>query len=39
MTTPQLLEDLRRDEGCRLDAYPDPLSGGRLAHMMRTGAR
>lgn len=28
MTTPFLPEDLRRDEGLRLEAYPDPLSGG-----------
>lgn len=28
MTSPYLLADLRRDEGCRLEAYPDPLSGG-----------
>jgi lysozyme len=28
MTTPNLIEDLKRDEGCRLTAYPDPLSGG-----------
>ena len=28
MTTPHLLADLRADEGCRLAAYPDPLSGG-----------
>lgn len=28
MTSPYLLADLRRDEGCRLQAYPDPLSGG-----------
>ena len=28
MTTPQLAGDLRRDEGLRLEAYPDPLSGG-----------
>jgi len=25
---PQLVADLKRDEGLRLDAYPDPLSGG-----------
>lgn len=25
---PQLVEDLKRDEGLRLEAYPDPLSGG-----------
>lgn len=28
MTTPYLLADLRQDEGLRLHAYPDPLSGG-----------
>jgi lysozyme len=28
MTTSHLLADLRADEGCRLAAYPDPLSGG-----------
>lgn len=28
MTTPYLIEDLKRDEGLRLSAYPDPLSGG-----------
>jgi lysozyme len=28
MTTPYLLPDLRADEGLRLEAYPDPLSGG-----------
>lgn len=28
MTTPHLIADLRADEGCRLAAYPDPLSGG-----------
>lgn len=27
MTTANLLADLRRDEGCRLTAYPDPKSG------------
>jgi len=27
MTTPFLAEDLRQDEGLRLTAYPDPLSG------------
>ena len=27
MTTPYLAQDLRRDEGLRLAAYPDPLSG------------
>ena len=27
MTTPFLAQDLRRDEGLRLRAYPDPLSG------------
>ena len=27
MTTPFLAEDLRRDEGLRLQAYPDPLTG------------
>lgn len=27
MTTPFLTEDLRKDEGLRLRAYPDPLSG------------
>lgn len=25
---PQLVADLKRDEGLRLEAYPDPLSGG-----------
>jgi len=25
---PQLIADLKRDEGLRLNAYPDPLSGG-----------
>jgi lysozyme len=28
MTTPFLLDDLKRDEGLRLKAYPDALSGG-----------
>lgn len=28
MTSSNLLPDLRRDEGLRLHAYPDPLSGG-----------
>ena len=28
MTSPNLIPDLKRDEGCRLHAYPDPLSGG-----------
>jgi lysozyme len=28
MTSPYLTADLQRDEGLRLDAYPDPLSGG-----------
>jgi lysozyme len=28
MTTPFLIEDLRRDEGLRLNAYPDPLTHG-----------
>ena len=28
MTTPQLIADLRRDEGARLIAYPDPLTRG-----------
>ena len=27
MTTPQLVEDLKRDEGLRLRAYPDPETG------------
>jgi lysozyme len=27
MTTPYLAQDLRGDEGLRLQAYPDPLSG------------
>jgi lysozyme len=27
MTTPLLADDLRRDEGLRLEAYPDPLTG------------
>jgi lysozyme len=27
MTTPDLIADLRRDEGLRLAAYPDPLTG------------
>jgi lysozyme len=26
--SPFLIADLKRDEGCRLRAYPDPLSGG-----------
>lgn len=26
MTTPYLAEDLRKDEGSRLEAYPDPLT-------------
>lgn len=26
--SPNLVSDLQRDEGCRLHAYPDPLSGG-----------
>lgn len=28
MTTPLLLDDLMRDEGCRLTAYADPAGGG-----------
>ena len=28
MTSPFLIPDLKQDEGCRLTAYPDPLSGG-----------
>jgi lysozyme len=28
MTSPYLIGDLKRDEGCRLRAYPDPLSSG-----------
>lgn len=28
MTSPHLLDDIRRDEGCEPHAYPDPLSGG-----------
>lgn len=28
MTSPYLLSDLQRDEGLRLTAYPDPISGG-----------
>lgn len=28
MTSPDFIPDLRRDEGCRLKAYPDALSGG-----------
>lgn len=28
MTTPYLIADLESDEGLRLQAYPDPLSGG-----------
>lgn len=28
MVDPQLVADLKRDEGLRLEAYPDPLSGG-----------
>lgn len=28
MTSPYLIPDLKRDEGCELHAYPDPLSGG-----------
>lgn len=28
MTTNLLISDLKRDEGLRLEAYPDPLSGG-----------
>lgn len=27
MTTPYLAKDIAADEGCRLHAYPDPLSG------------
>lgn len=26
MTSPYLVNDIKRDEGCRLEAYPDPLS-------------
>lgn len=29
MTSAHLLDDLRRDEGCKLHAYPDPLTGGK----------
>jgi len=28
MTTPYLLADIKSDEGCRLAAYPDPISHG-----------
>lgn len=28
MTSPFLIPDLKTDEGCRLEAYPDPLTGG-----------
>ena len=28
MTSPYLISDLKSDEGCKLHAYPDPLSGG-----------
>ncbi len=28
MTSPYLMDDLKGDEGLRLAAYPDPLSGG-----------
>lgn len=28
MTTPNLISDLKQDEGCRLVSYPDPLSKG-----------
>ena len=28
MTSPYLIPDLKSDEGCKLHAYPDPLSGG-----------
>lgn len=28
MTTQYLLVDLKSDEGCKLHAYPDPLTGG-----------
>ena len=28
MTSPFLIPDLKADEGCRLEAYPDPLTGG-----------
>lgn len=28
LVDPRLIEDLKRDEGLRLHAYPDPLSGG-----------
>ena len=28
MTSQYLIPDLKQDEGCRLEAYPDPLSGG-----------
>lgn len=27
MTSPYLIPDLKSDEGCKLHAYPDPLSG------------
>lgn len=27
MTSPYLISDLKSDEGCKLHAYPDPLSG------------
>jgi GH24 family phage-related lysozyme (muramidase) len=36
MTTPYLAEDIGRDEGCRLHAYPDPDSP--LAAASRAGA-
>lgn len=28
MNSSFLLDDIKRDEGCELEAYPDPLSGG-----------
>ena len=28
MTSQYLISDLKSDEGCKLEAYPDPLSGG-----------
>lgn len=38
MTTDSLLADLRRDEGLRLEAYPDPLTGGELKASTALGA-
>jgi lysozyme len=39
MTSPYLLADLARDEGLRLNAYPDPLSPRGRCEVMPSGER